>query len=222
MLLQVKDVTKIYKRAGLEFKAVDSADFVVDSSEFAIINGQSGSGKSTLLAIIAGLLFPESGKVFFEDVDITQLNDRQLSRLRNEKIGFIPQGHCLLDNFTVIDNVCLPYYLKKLNGDPYKVAIQLLERIGIAHLANQYPVQLSGGELRRAAIARGLINSPKLIIADEPTSDLDPINSANIMTLFEEIARSGSAVLVVTHEFQKPIGCNKHLTMENGRIRNKI
>jgi putative ABC transport system ATP-binding protein len=219
MLLEVNNVIKTYSRAGTEFKAVNNVEFTIDSGEFLIINGQSGSGKSTLLAIIAGLLPPDSGSITFEGVNIVKLNDMQLSKLRNEKLGYIPQGHCLLDNFSVIDNICLPYYLKKRDGDPYITAQKLLERVGIAHLANQYPAQLSGGELRRAAIARGLINSPKLIIADEPTGDLDPVNSANIMALFAEIAKTGAAVLVVTHELQKPVYCDRRLTMSNGELR---
>jgi putative ABC transport system ATP-binding protein len=218
MLLDVKNVTKTYKRGKAEFNAVDNVSLSLSVGELVVINGQSGSGKSTLLAIIAGLLPLTSGNVILDDEELGSMSDKRLSELRNKKIGFIPQGHCLLDSFTVLDNLVLPFRLTKRGGDPYERAKQLLERVGIAHLAAQYPVQLSGGELRRAAIARGLINNPKLLIADEPTGDLDPENALNIFALFAEIAGDGSAVLVVTHEAQRPNGCDKRLIMSNGTL----
>ncbi|MDR0858489.1 MAG: ABC transporter ATP-binding protein [Oscillospiraceae bacterium] len=216
MLLEVSGITKKYSRGNTEFNAVDNASFAVSGGDFTVINGQSGSGKSTLLAIAAGLLNPDSGTVVFDGEDLGKLGDTQLSALRNEKIGFIPQGHCLLDNFTVFDNVCLPFKLLKRSGDPGELAAKLLEQVGVTQLSKQFPPELSGGEIRRAAIARGLINSPKLLIADEPTGDLDPDNAANIMRLFREIAESGTAVLVVTHEREKPAGTSSRLIMNNG------
>jgi putative ABC transport system ATP-binding protein len=215
MLLEVNQATKLYKRGNDEFKAVDNASLSLGQGEYAVINGQSGSGKSTLLAIIAGLLNMDSGQASFDGTDIGTLGDKKLSALRNEKIGFIPQGQCLLSNFTIIDNVALPGLLAKRKNSRER-AKALLDRLGIARLANQYPARLSGGEIRRAAIARGLVNEPKLVVADEPTSDLDPANSLNIFELFNEIALSGAAVLVVTHESQKPNGCHKRYLMNDG------
>jgi len=218
MLLDVGGVTKTYRRGKADFNAVDNAAFQVAAGELVVINGRSGSGKSTLLAIIAGLLPPNSGSVTLDGENLNLLRDGKLSRLRNEKIGFIPQGHCLLDSLSVIDNVALPYRLAKRGGDPYEHARLLLARLGIAELANQYPAQLSGGELRRAAIARALINSPRLLLADEPTGDLDPQNALNIFALFAEIAQTGAAVLAATHESARPRGCDKRLIMSGGTL----
>jgi len=222
MLLDINSVTKRYKRGGVSFNAVDSVSLKLQAGEFVCITGASGSGKSTLLAIAAGLLRADAGSVTFNGVNCYKLSDSRLSALRNNNIGYIPQGHCLLDNLSVADNVCLPFTLKKRSGDPYKSAMQLLDRVGITALSSSYPAELSGGEQRRAAIARGLINNPELLIADEPTGDLDPDNADNILALFSEIARSGTAVLIVTHERAEPAGCTRHLKMNAGKLNSSL
>ncbi|MDR0936566.1 MAG: ABC transporter ATP-binding protein [Oscillospiraceae bacterium] len=203
-MLTVNNVSKLYRRGGREFAAVDGITFTVAKGGFTVISGHSGSGKSTLLNIIAGLLKPDNGTVTLDGADLTALGDRELSELRNQKIGYIPQGHSVLENLTVLENTALPFYLGKRpgGGEPYSAAKTLLTRMGIAELAGQYPAELSGGELRRASIARALINSPALLIADEPTSDLDLDNARTVMSLFADTANSGVAVIVVTHETQ--------------------
>jgi putative ABC transport system ATP-binding protein len=201
-MLAVNNISKRYTRGGRKFAALDGITFSVDSGGFTVISGHSGCGKSTLLNIIAGLLKPDSGTVTIDGADTSALSDRELSELRNRKIGYIPQGHSVLENLTVLENTALPFYLSKRGGEPYSAAKTLLARMGIAELAEQYPAQLSGGELRRASIARALINSPALLLADEPTSDLDPDNARSVMSLFAETANSGVAVIVVTHETQ--------------------
>jgi putative ABC transport system ATP-binding protein len=218
-MLDVQSLTKSYRRGTTAFLAVDAVSFTLKEADFVCVTGHSGSGKSTLLNMLAGLLPPDSGQVIFEGRPLTTLKDEALSRLRNAEIGYIPQGHSILANFNVLDNVRLPYYLNgRRAGDPTKRALKLLEQMGVAHLAQQYPAQLSGGELRRVAIARSLINAPRLLIADEPTGDLDPGSAAEVMDLFAAAAGDGTAVFLVTHDLQNLRHTQLHWRMEAGRL----
>ncbi|MDR1318342.1 MAG: ABC transporter ATP-binding protein [Treponema sp.] len=217
-LLELKELTKEYKRGVRSFNAVNHASLSVEPGDFISIIGRSGSGKTTLLNMGAGLLRPTAGTVLFEGRNIYGLRDKDISFFRNEKIGYVPQGQSLLSNFTVFDNVCIPWFLWKREGDVEGRAFILLEKVGISHLAASYPRELSGGEMRRAAIARSLINEPRLLIADEPTSDLDAETTAEIMTLFSRIAGEGTAVLIVTHELDTLAYGNKTYSMDAGNL----
>jgi putative ABC transport system ATP-binding protein len=217
-LLELKDLTKEYKRGGRTFNAVNRANLSIEPGDFISIIGRSGSGKTTLLNMGAGLLNPTEGTVFFEGKDIYTLRDKEISFLRNGKIGYVPQGQSLLSNFTVFDNVCIPWFLFKREGDAEGRAFILLEKTGISHLAASYPRELSGGEMRRAAIARALINEPRLLIADEPTGDLDVETTAEIMKLFKAVAQEGTAVLIVTHELDTLDYGNKTYSMDAGTL----
>jgi putative ABC transport system ATP-binding protein len=217
-LLELRELTKEYKRGDRAFNAVNGINLSVESGDFISIIGRSGSGKSTLLNMSAGLLKPSAGTVFFEGRDIFSLTDISISLLRNEKIGYVPQGQSLLSNFTVLENVCIPWFLFKREGEPEERALALLEKTGIAHLAASYPKQLSGGEMRRVAIARSLVNNPALLIADEPTSDLDAETTAEIMRLLSVIAKEGTAVLIVTHELDTLSYGNKVYSMNEGNL----
>ena len=146
------------------------------------------------------MIIPTSGTVEVDGVDIYKLDDRNLSLYRNSKIGYIPQGQSILAGFTVLDNVRLPFYLAQRVGDPTADALSLLEKVGIARLAGSYPKQLSGGELKRISIARALLNRPDYLIADEPTGDLDVGTTEEIMNIFKDISKLGTAVLLVTHQ----------------------
>jgi len=221
-LLELQNLTKEYKRGGRNFNAVDNANFTINAGEFISIIGRSGSGKSTLLNMCAGLINPTSGNVLFNGTDIYKFNDNQISLFRNEKIGFVPQGQSLLSNFTVLENVCIPWFLYKRSGNPAEYALSLLEKTGIAALADSYPKELSGGELRRVAIARSLINDPPLLIADEPTNDLDSETTADVMKLLSAIAGGGTAVLIVTHELDTLSYGNKTYAMNNGVLSLKV
>ena len=218
MVLELRELSKTYNRGGRAFNAVNRANLSVEPGDFISIIGRSGSGKTTLLNMGAGLLNPTEGSVFFEGKDIYALKDRELSFLRNEKIGYVPQGQSLLSNFTVFDNVCIPWFLFKREGDVEGRAFILLEKVGISRLASSYPRELSGGEMRRAAIARSLINEPRLLIADEPTGDLDARTTAEIMGLFGRIAGGGTAVLIVTHELDTLDYGNKTYSMDAGNL----
>jgi putative ABC transport system ATP-binding protein len=217
-LIELRELSKEYQRGGRAFNAVNHANLSVDPGDFISVIGRSGSGKTTLLNMGAGLLTPTKGSVFFEGKDIYALRDKEISFLRNEKIGYVPQGQSLLSNFTVFDNVCIPWALFKREGDVEGRAFILLEKVGISHLAASYPRELSGGEMRRAAIARALINSPRLLIADEPTGDLDAQTTAEIMQLFKAIAAEGTAVLMVTHELDTLDYGNKTYVMDEGNL----
>jgi len=217
-LLELRELTKEYKRGNRAFNAVNGVNVSVERGDFISITGRSGSGKSTLLNMSAGLLKPTAGTVLFDGQDIFSLTDISISRIRNEKIGFVPQGQSLLSNFTVLENVCIPWFLFKREGEPEERAFSLLEKTGIEHLAASYPKELSGGEMRRVAIARALINNPALLIADEPTGDLDAETTADIMRLLSAIAKEGTAVLIVTHELDTLSYGNKVYSMNGGKL----
>jgi putative ABC transport system ATP-binding protein len=217
-MLEVRNITKEYHRGSTPFFAVHDISFTLDKDEFVCITGRSGSGKSTLLNILAGLLAPTSGSVIFDGTDYAALHDRELSRLRNKKIGFIMQGHSILPNFTVFQNVLLPSVLYKNDFDESGRAFFLLDQMGISHLSGQYPSHLSGGELRRVSIARSLFNSPELLIADEPTGDLDSETAAGIMGLFTSILKNGTSILMVTHDRDAEGYCGRSYTMQSGTL----
>jgi putative ABC transport system ATP-binding protein len=217
-LLELRELTKAYRRGERVFSAVNRVSLSVDPGDFISIVGRSGSGKTTLLNMGAGLLRPTEGTVLFEGNDIHRLKDKEISFLRNEKIGYVPQGQSLLSNFTAIDNVCIPWCLFRREGDVEGRAFILLEKTGISHLAASYPKELSGGEMRRVSIARSLINEPRILIADEPTGDLDAQTTAEIMGLFSRIAREGTAVLMVTHELDTLRYANRTYSMDAGNL----
>lgn len=215
-ILTVTNLTKEYARNGGAFAAVANVDLQVRPGEVFGIVGRSGSGKTTLLNLIAGLLKPTSGNVFINGVDIHTLPDAKLSRLRNECIGFVPQGQSLLANLTVFDNVRLPYYFAERGDDVAGRTTFLLEELGIAHLAAMYPASLSGGEMRRVAIARAMMNRPLLLLADEPTGDLDKANIQSVMDIFANLADKGVAVLFSTHEDEAVRRAGRVLEMAAG------
>lgn len=203
MLLHISHLRKQYLRGGkTPFWAVDDVSLNMAAGEFVSIIGRSGSGKTTLLNMIAGLLTPTSGEILFKGTNLHRLSDAALSSLRNEQLGCLPQGYSLLPNLTALDNVSLPFYLQKRAGSCDERARGLLGEVGLAGLEDAYPAEMSGGEMLRTAIARALINEPKLLIADEPTSDLDVDTAAEIMDLLLRINRQGTALLIVTHDLE--------------------
>jgi putative ABC transport system ATP-binding protein len=222
MSLNIQNLTKEYKRGGRIFKAVNNVSLSVNSGDFISIIGRSGSGKSTLLNLIAGLILPSSGEILIDGKNITAYNDREISAYRNEIIGYIPQGQSILSNLTVLDNVCVPFYFARRTGTPEEKARELLTRVGISYLADSYPKHLSGGELKRVYIARALINNPHILIADEPTGDLDTQTTKEIMGIFRDISKSGTAILMVTHELDTLQYGNRTFVMDNGLLKEDI
>ena len=200
MLLKTKSLSKSFARGRNSFFAVKNVDFSISASDFVFIVGRSGSGKTTFLNLISGILDPTQGQVFFEDEDISSMSDTAKSFYRNESIGFVPQSLAYLPNLSVFDNVRVPFFLFNRDGDNEGRALSLLELMDIAHLKDEMPQNLSGGEIKRMLIARALMNSPKLLIADEPTANLDKETSETVMNLIKSVNKLGTAVLIVTHD----------------------
>ncbi|MDR2391193.1 MAG: ATP-binding cassette domain-containing protein, partial [Planctomycetota bacterium] len=180
--------------------------------------GRSGSGKTTLLALAAGLLVPTSGRIAIEGVDINSLQDEDMAEFRNRRIGFIPQGQSTMASLTVFDNVRLPHYLSRRRGASPPEIDALLDRLGLAELRDCFPAELSGGEMRRVSLARTLVNRPALILADEPTGDLDPENIAIVMGAFVEAKNAGTAIVFATHEEEATRHADRLFRMAGGRL----
>lgn len=219
--LEVQKLSRKYIRKGSPFFSVKDADLSLEGGEFISITGTSGSGKTTLLNMIAGLLLPTSGQILIDGNNTVTKSDAKGALLRNRVIGLVPQGYSLLSSLSVLDNVRLPFYLSRegRKGEPEGEAMRLLSLLGIGELSSSYPANLSGGEIRRAAIARALINKPALLLADEPTGDLDAGNKEEIISLFRKIADGGTAVVMVTHDIQT-LGCaDRNYVMDRGILR---
>jgi len=197
MNILIEDVTKTYHRNSEEFNAVDHIGLDIHSSEFVVIYGKSGSGKSTLINILAGVLSPTEGYVKYDDFRITGETDKKVSEFRNKSIGYIGQGYTLLPNLTVYENISLA---SDLYGGDSEGINAILEKWGILQLKESYPKHLSGGEMRRAAVARALINNPDVVLADEPTGDLDNENTEIVLNIFKKITQDGKTVVMVTHD----------------------
>lgn len=209
---------RYFRKAGQAnyFYAVKDVSLELRPGEVALLTGRSGSGKTTLLHMLSGLLTPSGGRVWLDDTDLYALPDVTLSRLRNAKFGVIPQGRSAVDTLTVLENVLLPRQLRGEKGDE-KDALQWLDALGIADLASARPAELSGGELRRMAIARALAGNPEIILADEPTGDLDDDNTAAVLSLLRKTAvEERKTVLLVTHDSEAlPYGTTVY-RMESG------
>ena len=219
MLLDVKNLRKDYQRGSQHFSAVNNVSFSMAQTDFITIMGKSGSGKTTLLNMIAGLLTPTQGKITINGTNLFKLDDKQVSAFRNQNIGYIPQGSSLLPNLTALENIRLPFYLtKRENQSSLNYALELLEKAKIGYLKDTYPANMSGGEMRRIAILRALICRPQLVIADEPTSDLDEESSAQIMALLTEIHQQGTGLLIVTHDNDVANYSQRKLKMSSGRL----
>lgn len=199
-MLQAKAVCKIFQRGLRLIPAVQKVNLDLPPGQVTAVIGRSGSGKSTLLNLLAGLLTPTSGTVTLDGQSLYTKSDLELSKLRNQKIGIIPQGLANLTNLTVLQNILLPTGLFSARKDLTVRAQELLELVGIPQLADAKPSTLSGGELRRMAIARALIGQPMVVLADEPTGDLDEENTNAIISLLRQAADHGAAVLLVTHD----------------------
>ena len=223
MELRAEGVSRRYfreSRGSNVFYAVKETNLVLAAGTLTEITGRSGSGKSTLLHMLAGLLAPTAGRVLLDDADIYALDDEARSRLRNEKLGVVPQGHTGLRSLTVLENVTLPCMMYG-EAVPDDKALALLERVGIAHLKNAYPNELSGGEMRRMSIARALIKNPPVLLADEPTGDLDDENTHAVLRLLRQSADEGAAVLLVTHEREAERYADSVYRMNDGILRKR-
>ena len=216
-LLRFHTVTKTFVSGQSQLVILEDLDFVLYSGTSVAITGKSGSGKSTLLNIAGGLDKPSAGSVSFLGRELGALNDKELSAFRNRHIGFVFQSHILLDDFTALENVCVPALIRGARqADAVKRAKELLDRVGLSDRLLHRPHKLSGGERQRVAICRALVNAPDLIIADEPTGSLDEESSSGIETLLTDIVREeGKTLLMVTHDTQLASRCSTVYLLHN-------
>lgn len=224
MIIEATGVSKEFARARggkRVFTAVHPLDFGLDERQLTVISGHSGSGKSTLLTMLAGILTPTAGHVHVDGTDLYALRDEERSRLRNARIGLVPQGNTALRALTVLDNVLLPSVLYSRDEAPAARGRELLTTVGLADLAEAKPTELSGGELRRMAIARALLMEPSIVLADEPSVGLDNANATAVLTLLRDAANAGAAVLVVSHESEAQRFADRCYVMEGGHLRDQ-
>ncbi|GBE56550.1 MAG TPA: ABC transporter ATP-binding protein [Euryarchaeota archaeon] len=200
-IVEIEGASKFYKMGEVTVKALNGVDFSIDRGEFISIIGPSGSGKSTLLQLIGVLDRPTSGRVLLDGLDISELNDSELARLRGRKIGFIFQTFNLYPTLNALQNVELPMMIiGTSSGERRRRAQGLLEMVGLSDRANHFPSQLSGGQRQRVAIARALANNPSLILADEPTGNLDSESGREVLGIFKKLNSEGRTIAVVTHD----------------------
>lgn len=217
-MIDVTGASKIFRTGTAEVRAVDDVRLAVRPGEFALIVGRSGSGKSTLLGMLAGLIRPTSGTVRIRGNDIGGLSDDAISELRSREIGFVFQFSGLLPTLTALENVMVPTLFSRNATGTRARAIELLATVGLSDRADTYPRTLSSGEMKRVAIARALINSPSLLIADEPTGDLDVDTEDEIMQVFGRLNRDGTTVVMVTHNPDLAQYATRMFRMDRGRM----
>ena len=199
-MLKTVNLTKIFRSDEVETRALNDVNLEISEGEFVAIMGPSGCGKSTLLNLLGLLDSPTSGNIFFENIDVSKFNERQRTKLRKATVGFVFQSFNLIDDLSVYENVELPLlYLKYSAADRKKKVMKVLEDLQIAHRKKHFPQQLSGGQQQRIAIARAVVANPKLILADEPTGNLDSVNGAEVMNLIKELNRQGTTIVMATH-----------------------
>ena len=220
VILACQQLTKRYAQGELDVEVLKGINLTINAGELTAIMGASGSGKSTLLHLLGGLDKPTAGEVVLAGVNLNQVSANKLAKLRNQSLGFIYQAHHLLGEFTVLENVAMPLLI---GGESVKHAKQraegLLARVGLGHRIKHKPGELSGGERQRAAVARALINKPALILADEPTGNLDSKTGANITELLFELNQErGTTLILVTHDARLAARCGQSIQLSAGRV----
>jgi putative ABC transport system ATP-binding protein len=216
-MIELENVTKVYRIGKVEVHALRGVTVSIAKGEMVAIVGASGSGKSTLLNIIGCLDRPTSGRYLFDGADVSRLGDNQLAGMRNRKFGFVFQEYNLLSRTSALSNVELPLIYGG-GGNRHQRAIEALERVGLGARAKHKPTELSGGEQQRVAIARALVNNPALILADEPTGNLDSNATAEIVSIFRQLNQEGITVVMVTHEADIAAQTHRIIRLHDGRI----
>ena len=218
-MISAIDITKTYNGQDGTITALGGVSFKIRKGDFVAVIGRSGTGKSTLLGVTGGLLKPSSGDIFLDGQSIWDLDERSRAQIRAQKIGFVFQNASVISSLTVLENVVLPQiFLPKPTTADMSRAMDLIESVGLGNRAHAYPDQLSGGEKRRVAIASALMNDPALLLADEPTGDLDSETELEIMSLFSNLWQSGTTIIMVTHNQQLANYANRIFKMDNGLI----
>jgi len=224
ILLQCNKLSKRYQEGNVQTDVLHDVSFDIQPGELMAIVGSSGSGKSTLLHLLGGLDTPTSGEVIFDGQSLNRLSSSAKAELRNRELGFIYQFHHLLPDFTALENVAMPLLIGKKKHDEVQAKAQeMLNAVGLGHRSHHRPSELSGGERQRVAIARALVNNPRLVLADEPTGNLDARNANSIFELLGELnVRQGTAFLVVTHDLQLAKRMSRQLEMRDGHLTHNV
>jgi len=218
-MLEIKKITKVYKMGEVLVNALRGVSFHIDKGQFVAIMGPSGSGKSTLMHIIGCLDHPSEGSFIMDGEDISKVNDNKLAEIRNKKIGFVFQQFNLLARTTILYNVEVPLIYAGVNSKKRKkLAEQALENVGLSNRLKHRPNEISGGEIQRAAIARALVNNPLIILADEPTGNLDSKNGEEIMKIFNKLHQEGHTIIMVTHELEVAKYAQRIIHLHDGLI----
>ena len=218
-MIEMHGLTKAYRTSDIETTALDNVNLEVNAGEFIAIMGPSGCGKSTLLNILGMLDSPDSGRYSFLGRDVTGYSENKLADMRKQNVGFIFQSFNLVDELTVAENVMLPLLYQKVAAAERNQKVQaVLERVGIAHRAGHRPQQLSGGQQQRVAVARAVVNNPKLILADEPTGNLDTTNGEEVLELLNQLNRDGTTIIMVTHDQGHADHAGRVVNMLDGRV----
>ncbi len=218
-VLEVRNLHKVYRSDGVEVHALRGIDLEVESGEFVAVMGPSGCGKSTLLHLLAGLDLPTEGEVFVQGQPVHQLSESQRARLRRRIIGFVFQSFNLIPNLTVADNVDMPALLAGRAADEVaRERARLLQRLGLAEKRDAFPAHLSGGEQQRVAIARALINHPTVLLADEPTGNLDTRSGMEVLNLLRQFHQEGQTIVLVTHDPKVASFARRVIFMRDGRF----
>ncbi len=221
-ILKAEKLKKIYVSKTDRVIALNYVSFEVEKGDMVAIMGPSGSGKSTLLHILGGIDKPTEGKVFINGIDIHGFDEKKLAFFRNKNIGFVFQFHYLLPEFTALENVIIPAMLYKNSKNVYDKGYKILSELGLRHRINHYPAELSGGEQQRVAIARAIINEPEILLADEPTGNLDSDNTKNVMNILKHLnEKNNTTILLATHDREVAETCKYILHMKDGKIVNK-
>lgn len=215
-LLELKNISKIYG----ELHALDSVDIHVEKGEWVAIMGPSGSGKSTMMNIIGCMDKPSEGEVYLDGVEISKESSKKLTEIRRDKIGLIFQQFHMVNYLTAVENIMVAQYYHSLPDE--EEALEALERVGLRDRARHLPSQLSGGEQQRVCVARALINHPELILADEPTGNLDEANENIVLDLFRQLHREGTTLVVVTHDPEVAEAAQRTIVLKNGRVAKEI
>ena len=218
-MLTLSDVHRLYRSDEVETTALRNIDLTIDEGEFVAVMGPSGCGKSTLLNILGTIDRPTSGRYRFKDQEVADMSEANLAKLRRENLGFVFQSFNLIDELTIAENVELGLVYRSWGGKDRRARVDAaMDRVGVAHRARHYPNQLSGGQQQRAAIARAIVGQPSLILADEPTGNLDTENGAQVMDILQALNAEGATIVMVTHSPSHADQARRRIDMLDGRI----